>query len=144
MSFWKEKKLCDMTDVEWESLCDGCGKCCLHKLMDEDTDQVYYTNVSCSLLDHTTGRCKDYANRFAAGEECLKLSKDKVEEYEWLPDTCAYKLLFQGKDLPSWHPLITGSHKQMHSKGMSVISMQLVYEDEVLDWEEHIINAIPK
>ncbi len=137
--FWQSKTLEQMTEQEWESLCDGCGKCCLHKLMDEDSDEVYYTNVACSLLDDQTCSCKDYANRFESDEECLKLTRDKIDEFNWLPDTCAYRLLSEGDTLPTWHPLITGSKQAMHAAQQSVRN-KVVYEIDVIDWEDHILN----
>ncbi len=137
--FWQEKTLEQMSEQEWESLCDGCGKCCLHKLMDEDSDDVYYTNVACSLLSSETCSCTDYANRFDSGEACLKLTRDKISEFDWLPPTCAYRLLADGKSLPQWHPLITGSKEAMHAAGASVRN-QVVYEIDVVDWEDHIQN----
>lgn len=138
-AFWQTKSLEQMTEEEWESLCDGCGKCCLHKLMDEDTDEVYYTNVACSLLDNQTCSCKDYPNRFASGEECTKLTRERIEEFNWLPETCAYRLLSQKEPLPEWHPLITGSKDAMHHCGESVRN-KVVYEIDVIDWEDHIQN----
>ncbi|EAR56426.1 hypothetical protein SKA34_19805 [Photobacterium sp. SKA34] len=137
--FWQEKDLATMTDQEWESLCDGCGKCCLHKLIDDDTDDIYYTNVACSLLDNKTCSCKDYPNRFESGEECLKLTRDRIDEFVWLPETCAYRLLAEGKPLPEWHPLITGSKEAMHKANESVRD-KIVYEIDVIDWEDHILN----
>jgi len=137
--FWEEKGLTAMTDPEWESLCDGCGKCCLHKLIDDDTDEIYFTNVACSLLDNNTCSCKDYPNRFESGEECLKLTRERIDEFVWLPETCAYRLLAEGKPLPEWHPLITGSKEAMHQADESVRD-KVVYEIEVIDWEDHILN----
>ena len=137
--FWEEKKLDEMTDQEWESLCDGCGKCCLHKLIDDDTDDIYYTNVACSLLDCNTCSCKDYEHRFESDEECLKLTRDKIDEFVWLPPTCAYRLLAENQPLPKWHPLITGSKEAMHNAGESVKN-KVVYEIDVINWEDHIIN----
>jgi len=131
----------EMSDEEWESLCDGCGKCCLHKLQDEDTDEIYFTNVACNLLDMETGLCKDYAHRLESTEACLKLTRDKIDEFSWLPKTCAYRLLAEGKDLPKWHPLMRGNDKSMmHKVGASVTSMKLYYENDVGDWEDHIIE----
>ncbi|MGF1765480.1 YcgN family cysteine cluster protein [Aliivibrio kagoshimensis] len=137
--FWQQKKLEQMTESEWESLCDGCGKCCLHKLMDEDSDEVYYTNVACSWLNSKTCSCKDYPNRFESGEECLKLTRDKIHEFNWLPETCSYRLLSENKPLPEWHPLITGSKSKMHAAKESVRGT-VVYEIDVLNWEDHIQN----
>jgi len=105
--------------------------------MDEDTDEVYYTNVACSLLNDKTCSCNDYQNRFDSGEECLKLTRDKISEFHWLPDTCAYRLLAIGKTLPHWHPLLTGSKSAMHTAKESVQN-NVVYEIDVIDWEDHI------
>lgn len=140
--FWKIKALDEMSDQEWEALCDGCGKCCLHKLQDEDTDEIYFTNVACNQLDCQTGLCKNYANRFNLNEDCLKLTRDKIEDFVWLPNTCAYRLLAEGKELPEWHPLITGNREAMQQAGISVCSMTLYYEKDVNDWEEHIIQNL--
>ncbi len=141
--FWQHKPLEQMSEPEWESLCDGCGKCCLHKLMDENSDEVYYTNVACSWLNSKTCACKDYTNRFESGEECLKLTRDTIAEFHWLPESCAYRLLAEGKPLPSWHPLITGSKSAMHTAGESVRN-KVIYEIDVVDWEDHIQNFTGK
>ncbi|KKP15467.1 hypothetical protein VP96_01661 [Vibrio cholerae] len=106
--------------------------------MDEDTDEIYYTNVACSWLNSDTCSCKDYPNRFSSGEECLKLTRDKIEEFNWLPDTCAYRLLGNGQTLPEWHPLLTGSKDAMHAADESVRG-KIVYEVDVIDWEDHIV-----
>ncbi|EEX31691.1 MULTISPECIES: YcgN family cysteine cluster protein [Vibrio] len=137
--FWESKSLEQMTEQEWEALCDGCGKCCLHKLMDEDTDEIYYTNVACSWLNSKTCSCKDYPNRFTSGEECTKLTRDDIDDFTWLPHTCAYRLLAENQPIPEWHPLITGSKSAMHAAGESVRN-KVVYEIDVVDWEDHILN----
>lgn len=137
--FWQTTPLEQMTEEQWESLCDGCGRCCLHKLIDEDSDELYYTNVACSWLNSKTCSCKDYPNRFQSGEECLKLTRESIPEFNWLPDTCAYRLLADGQTLPEWHPLVTGSKSAMHAAGASVRN-QVVYEIDVVNWEDHIQN----
>lgn len=137
--FWEQKKLNEMTDVEWESLCDGCGKCCLHKYIDEETEELYFTNIACNLLDQNSCSCKDYANRFNCDVECTALIRDQIKNLDWLPETCAYRLIELGKPLPKWHPLLTGSKKAMHIAGQSVQG-RVVYQIEVVDWENHIIN----
>ncbi|WP_115718087.1 YcgN family cysteine cluster protein [Gallaecimonas mangrovi] len=120
-AFWEQKSLKQMTRSEWESLCDGCGKCCLHKLQDEDTDEVYHTAVACQLLDLRSGGCSDYANRFAKVDDCLQLDADNLDTFQWLPPSCAYRRLSEGKGLPSWHPLLNdGKKHKMHAAGMSV------------------------
>ena len=118
--FWKTKKLSEMTDAEWESLCDGCGRCCLVKLEDEDTGEVAYTDVGCTLLEGDTCRCRDYEGRQARVPDCVRLTADTVRTLSWLPPTCAYRLLAEGRDLPWWHPLLSGDPDTVHGAGISV------------------------
>ena len=118
--YWKRKALNEMTREEWEGLCDGCALCCMHKLEDEDTGDVYYTDLACKLLDLKTCRCTDYANRAKLVADCLVLSVDNSKEFEWLPATCAYRRLANGQDLPRWHPLITGDPETVHEAGISL------------------------
>lgn len=136
--FWKTKTLAEMTAEEWESLCDGCAKCCLVKLQDEDTDKVYYTNVACQFLDLQHCRCTSYGNRTEQVEACVKLTADKVDEFFWLPVTCAYRLLAGNKDLPSWHPLVSGSAHTVYSSGCSVkgkvIAESSINPDDIEDY----------
>lgn len=136
--FWQEKSLRQMDRAEWESLCDGCGKCCVHKLEDEDTGELVPTNVACRLLDRRTGRCKDYRNRRAYVPECVRLTPEKVLDLDWLPSTCAYLLLAEGKDLPDWHPLVSGDPETVHTAGQSVRGWT-VSEDEVGDDLENFV-----
>lgn len=95
--FWQQKTLDEMSDAEWESLCDGCGQCCLHKLMDEDTDEIYFTNVACRQLNIKTCQCRNYERRFEYEPDCIKLTRDNLPTFEWLPPTCAYRLLAEGQ-----------------------------------------------
>lgn len=139
--FWRHKHLSEMTQAEWESLCDGCGKCCLLKLQDEDSDGVDYTDVACRLLDSETCRCKDYPNRRIRVHDCVILTADNLAELDWMPTTCAYRLLRDGRDLPDWHPLVTGDPQSVHRAGISVRG-RTVPETEVRDrdLEDHIVD----
>ena len=138
MSFWRTKSLAEMTTEEWESFCDNCGQCCLHKLEDEDTGEIAFTRVVCDLIDLKTCRCTDYTERTRRVPECLDLKQHDFSEYRWLPATCAYRLLSDGEDLPTWHPLISGSKGSVRKAGMSV-SAYAIKEAEVDDMEDHII-----
>ena len=139
MSFWETKKLAEMTAEEWESLCDNCGKCCLHKLEDEDTGKIAFTSVACRLINLNTCRCTRYNERTKLVAECLDIRKLDVEKYNWLPSTCAYRLLNEGKKLPAWHPLITGSPASVKRAGVS-ISSYAIKESMAMDLEDHIIE----
>ena len=129
-----------MSPEEWELLCDGCGKCCLHKLEDEADGEVYYTDVACRYLNLRSARCNDYPNRKRNVPECVAITADNVATMPWLPDSCAYKILHLGQDLPNWHPLKTGSASKMKKKGISVID-RVVPETLVdeQDYEERVI-----
>jgi len=139
--FWQTKSLQEMNDEEWESLCDGCARCCLIKLENEETSELFFTNVSCHLLDIAACRCGDYANRKFLVPECLRLRTMTEAEYQWLPQTCAYRRLSEGKALPDWHPLITGSTESVATAGIKVngfaLSEDNVHPDQL---EDHIIQ----
>jgi len=134
--FWKTKNMAEMSRQEWESLCDSCGKCCCIRLEDEDTGQVYITDVACMLFDPNTCRCGDYTNRSTLVPDCVTLSPVNVSQLHWMPKTCAYRLVAEGKDLPDYHHLVSGSRETIHEVGMSVqdsvTSEALVEEDEVI------------
>ncbi len=131
-----------MTHTEWESLCDGCGRCCLHTLEDDADERMYYTRVACELLDISTCRCKDYANRQKTVPDCIQLSVEQAHFFDWLPDTCAYRLLAEGESLPEWHPLITGDPQSVIDAGVSVRNVA-ISESEDIDLTEEVIALQP-
>lgn len=140
--FWERKPLSKLTRPEWEALCDGCGKCCLNKLEDEDSGAVALTRVACRLLDDATCRCAQYEIRHQFVPDCIVLSAENIEEnLYWMPETCAYKLRYNGRPLPDWHPLITGDPGSVHRAGVSMQN-RTVSEFEIAedDWEDHIIE----
>jgi uncharacterized cysteine cluster protein YcgN (CxxCxxCC family) len=141
--FWQRKRLDEMTPAEWESLCDGCGKCCLAKLEDEDTGDVYYTDLVCRYMDRETCGCTVYETRLQKVPACTVLTPDTINDYHWLPYTCAYRTLAEGRPLADWHPLRSGDPETVHQASVSVrhrvISEGDVPEDE---WEEHIIHWV--
>jgi uncharacterized protein len=136
--FW-DKPLSTLDCGQWEALCDGCGRCCLHKLEDEDTGDLYPTNVACKLLDRRTGVCRDYRNRKKIVNDCVKLDRGKLDALEWLPDTCAYRLRAHGKPLPEWHYLISGSRETVHEAGQSTRGWT-VSEEDAGELEYHIVE----
>jgi len=143
--FWRNRQLEDLSDDEWESLCDGCGKCCLNKLQDEDSGEVYYTRVACNLLDSKTGKCSDYSNRQKRVPDCLNIRDMTAEQRHWLPATCAYRLLGEGEDLPTWHHLITGRRSLVH-KATCTVRNRVISETDVDPdtLEDHIIRWIDR
>lgn len=142
--FWETKTLTEMSDTEWESLCDGCGRCCLHKLEDEDSGKVFFTSVSCRLLDTYQCRCKQYPQRLQYVPDCIVLKPDQLAGSSALPASCAYRLLAEGRGLPNWHPLLSGDVESVHQAGMSVRERVISeievdeesLEDYLLDWPE--------
>ena len=140
--FWKTKTLAEMTEAEWESLCDGCARCCLNKLEEEDTGKLYFTDVGCRLLDDRSCRCRDYPHRLDVVTDCVKLTPQTLPEIAWLPPSCAYRLVAEGKDLYWWHPLVSGDPETVHIAGVSVRGRLSGTEQEISDaeLEDHIVQ----
>jgi uncharacterized protein len=140
--FWGKKTLAEMTAAEWESLCDGCGRCCLNKLEDIDTGEIFWTDVACKLLDGESCRCQNYRGRKKLVPDCVKLTAKSVSKLSWLPPTCAYRLIDEGRELYWWHPLVSGDPESVHEAGISVRGRTLseadfpvaALEDRVVKW----------
>jgi len=139
--FWKTTPLGQMSRQQWESLCDGCGRCCLEKLRDTDTNELHFTNVACRQLDLRSCRCKDYENRKELVPDCVQLTPRNIRRFDWLPETCAYRVLAEGKDLAWWHPLVSGDPRTVHQAGISV-RRRVVSESKAGDLEDHIVDWI--
>ncbi|MEM5530628.1 YcgN family cysteine cluster protein [Gammaproteobacteria bacterium AS21] len=138
--FWRRKTLAQMTDSEWESLCDGCALCCLQKVEDEETLKVYYTSVVCHLLDKSNCYCTQYEERSQLVPNCVKLRQQDVDEFHWLPPTCSYRLINEGKELPHWHPLVTGQSDSVIKANASVLSYYEVTDKEIN--EDQLIDYV--
>lgn len=144
--FWTEKTLDELSPQEWEALCDGCGKCCLSKLEDEDTGDIYWTSVGCRLFDAEACRCRDYPNRLAQVPDCIGLTPAKVRTITWLPRTCAYRLVAEGRALYWWHHLVSGSRETVHEAGMSMRGRVSASEDDLSqpeDYFDHMLEEEP-
>ena len=141
VNFW-EKPLAELDRGEWEALCDGCGKCCLHKLEDADTGEVHATNVACKLLDLHTGRCTNYRGRRAFVPDCVRLSAANLARIDWLPSTCAYRLRAEGKPLPGWHPLVSGDPESVHRAGVSIRGWTVSETETGEDLEYFVIDRV--
>jgi len=138
--FWEIKSLAEMSPAEWESLCDGCGLCCLVRFEDEDTGEVVPTRVHCKLFDSQLCRCIDYENRKQHVPDCIKLTPANIEQLAWMPPSCAYRRLDEGKSLPAWHPLITGDPESVHKAGVSIRG-QTLNEDDLDEPEDALRYA---
>ncbi len=141
--FWVQKSLQEMTQEEFEAVCDGCGKCCLHKLEDEDTGDVFYTKVACRFLDHHTCRCQSYEARQKNVPDCVVLTPATIAQTYWLPETCAYRLLDEGLPLFDWHPLVSGDPDSVHRAGLSVADKVVAEESvDLNDLEDYVIRWV--
>jgi hypothetical protein len=141
MPFWEEKTLAEMSTEEWESLCDGCGRCCLIKLEDEDSGDRFTSDVHCRLLDGESCKCSDYPNRFTKVPDCIKLTLENVSELAWIPKTCAYRRIAEGRGLAWWHPLVSGDPETVVAVGVSVRNRTFSEDDIPSDeWEEHAVD----
>ena len=138
--FWEDRPLEALDRAQWEALCDGCGKCCVHKLEDEVTGELFPTNVACKLLDRHSGQCSDYRHRRAYVPECVRLTPKLAGTLDWLPGSCAYKLRAEGKPLPDWHPLNSGDPESVHKAGMSVRGWT-ISESDAGELEDHILES---
>ena len=139
--FWEDTPLDKLDRGQWEALCDGCGKCCLHKLEDEETGQLFATNVACRLLDRRTAQCSDYRHRRAYVPDCVRLTPGNVASIDWLPSTCAYRLRAEGKPLPGWHYLVCGDREAVKRAGESV-SGWTISEDDAGELEHHMVDRV--
>jgi uncharacterized cysteine cluster protein YcgN (CxxCxxCC family) len=139
IKFWEDLPLEALDRAQWEALCDGCGKCCLHKLEDEETGELFATNVACKLLDRRMGLCRDYKHRRAYVPECVRLTTRNVADIEWLPSTCAYRLRANGEKLPDWHYLVSGDREAVHKAGESTRGWT-ISEDDAGDLEHHMTD----
>ena len=139
--FWEDVPLDKLDRAQWEALCDGCGKCCLHKLEDEETGELFPTNVACRLLDRRSGQCSNYRHRHAYVSECVRLSMRNVDMIEWLPSTCAYRLRLNGEQLPEWHYLVCGDREMVHRVGQSVRGWT-ISEADAGELEYHLTDRV--
>ena len=139
LNFWQTKKLAQMSQAEWESLCDGCGRCCLVKLEDEETGDIALTDIACRLLDNQRCKCKQYDIRHEIVADCVRLTPQNISQLKWMPKSCAYRLLAEGKDLAWWHPLISGNKETVHQAGISTQG-KTVSEDDNLQPEDRIVS----
>lgn len=139
LPFWKAKNLDEFSPEEWESLCDGCARCCLHKFIDDDTEELFYSNACCRYLDIDNCTCTCYEQRNNRVPDCVIVTPENIGELDWMPVTCAYRLLYEGEDLPDWHPLVSGSKDSIHEAGISVRFLA-ISEEEIENPEDYIFE----
>lgn len=140
--YWETVPLEEMTGPEWEALCDGCGKCCMSKLVDDDTEEIYYTSVACRLFEADLCRCTDYGNRQEKVPDCVQLTPQNVRTIPWLPMTCAYRLVAEGRPLYDWHPLISGDPKTVHEASMSMRDRVTAFEQDMQHDGEYLDHLV--
>ena len=142
--FWERTSLTELSRKEWEALCDGCGKCCLHKIEDPDTNEVAFTRIACRLLDDETCRCVHYSARKKIISDCVELTPSNIgKNAYWMPETCAYRLLWEGRELPDWHPLVSGRSESVHESGISVLGRTMPeFEVPEEEWEDYVIEGL--
>ncbi|MEM1377325.1 MAG: YcgN family cysteine cluster protein [Pseudomonadota bacterium] len=143
--YWESKTLTDMSQEEWEALCDGCGRCCMAKLIDDDTDELHYTTVACRLFNMQSCQCSDYENRQSKVDDCVKLTPENVGELTWLPQTCAYRLIHEGKPLYDWHPLISGDPSTVIASGASMFGKVTATEQDIAhdgEYLDHLVEPV--
>lgn len=140
--YWETTALEDMTQQQWEALCDGCGKCCMSKLVDEDTDDIYFTTVACRLFDAESCRCMDYPNRQQKVSDCVQLTPANVREIAWLPQTCAYRLVAEGRPLYDWHPLLSGTPDTVHDASVSMRDRVTAHEQDMNSDEQYLEHLV--
>ena len=143
--FWKARPLAELNGADWESLCDGCARCCLHKLEDEEDGTVHYTDVACKLLDIESCRCRDYGQRRRRVPDCVVLTPESAAELQWLPTSCAYRVLAEGGELAAWHPLLSGDPESVHLSAVSIRDWAVSERDlsADVDLEDHLIELDP-
>ena len=142
LPFWKTKTLAEMNKAEWESLCDGCGKCCLSKLEDEDSGEIHWTSVACRLFDSGACKCRDYPNRTKKVDDCVQLTPENVGTISWLPETCGYRLVHEGRELYDWHPLVSGDPASVHRAGVSIRGKVTAFEDDLNSSEDYLLHLL--
>lgn len=140
LPFWETKTLAEMSPSEWEAICDGCGLCCLTKLQDDETDEIVYTQVVCRYSDLKTGACSDYQNRSRNVPTCVALTLENIAEFDWLPDTCSYRVLHRGEPLADWHPLISGQPSSVKAAGIGLLAIPVIVDHPGLDYEDFIMD----